>query len=188
HRPRARRRHRPGRRQGPRGLPGSRGREASLRRRRGRARSAGRPRMIPMPLSRIAQWTLGRLQGDGDQLIDSVETDTRTLDTRDGRAALFVALKGANFDGHEHVAAAAGRGARAALVSRAVDAPLPQILVADTERALAALAAALQRPRTGKVVGITGSNGKTSVKQLVHGIVSRSLRAYANPGNRNNEI
>ncbi|WP_298581426.1 UDP-N-acetylmuramoyl-tripeptide--D-alanyl-D-alanine ligase [uncultured Luteimonas sp.] len=144
--------------------------------------------MIPMPLSRIAQWTQGRLHGDGDQLIDAVETDTRTLDTRDGRAALFVALKGANFDGHEHVAAAAGRGARAALVSRAVDAPLPQILVADTERALAALAAALQRPRTGKVVGITGSNGKTSVKQLVHGIVSRSLRAYANPGNRNNEI
>ncbi|MGY1410144.1 MULTISPECIES: UDP-N-acetylmuramoyl-tripeptide--D-alanyl-D-alanine ligase [unclassified Luteimonas] len=144
--------------------------------------------MIPMPLSRIAQWTQGRLEGAGDLLIDAVETDTRTLDTRDGRAALFVALQGANFDGHAHVADAAAHGARAALVSRIVDVALPQVVVADTERALGALAAALQRARSGKVVGITGSNGKTSVKQLVHGILSRTLRVHASPGNRNNEI
>ncbi|MGJ4804853.1 UDP-N-acetylmuramoyl-tripeptide--D-alanyl-D-alanine ligase [Luteimonas sp. SDU82] len=143
--------------------------------------------MNPIPLARIAQWTQGRLQGD-DLTVDAVATDTRTLDIRDGAATLFVALKGATFDGHDHVATAAASGARAALVSRAVGASLPQVVVADTERALAALATALQRTRAGKVVGITGSNGKTSVKQLVHGIASRALRAYANPGNRNNEI
>ncbi len=143
--------------------------------------------MNPMPLARIAQWTQGRLHGE-DLLVDAVQTDTRTLETRDGRATLFVALRGANFDGHDHVAAAAALGARAALVSRLVDAPLPQVLVADTERALASLAAALQHARSGKVVAITGSNGKTSVKQLAYGIAARSMRAYANPGNRNNEI
>ncbi|NLW95459.1 UDP-N-acetylmuramoyl-tripeptide--D-alanyl-D-alanine ligase [Luteimonas wenzhouensis] len=147
--------------------------------------------MRPLPLSRIAQWTGGRLLGDGqatDVLIDAVETDTRTLDARDGRGALFVALKGSHFDGHDHVAAAAAQGARAALVARQVEAPLPQVLVADTERALGALAAALQHARRGRVVGITGSNGKTSVKQLTLEIASRAMRAHANPGNRNNEI
>ena len=147
--------------------------------------------MRPLPLSRIAQWTNGRLHAlgeGGDLLIDAVETDTRTLDASDGRAALFIALHGANFDGHDHVATAAEQGARAALVSREVDVPLPQVVVADTERALAALAAALQHGRGGKAVGITGSNGKTSVKQLTLAILGRAGNAYANPGNRNNEI
>ena len=70
--------------------------------------------MKPLPLSRIAQWTNGRLAGSDDVLIDAVATDTRKLDASDGRAALFIALKGPNFDGHDHVAAAAELGARAA--------------------------------------------------------------------------
>lgn len=143
--------------------------------------------MIPLPLSRIAQWTNGRLVG-GDVLIDAVSTDTRTLDARDGSAVLFIALKGGNFDGHDHVATAAGQGARAVLVSREVDARLPQVVVADTGRALASIAAAMQRARRGKVVAVTGSNGKTTVKQLAHAILRLAGTAYANPGNRNNEI
>jgi len=144
--------------------------------------------MKPLPLSRVAQWTNGRLAGGGDTLVDAVSTDTRTLDASDGRAALFIALKGANFDGHAHVAMAAELGARAALVSSPVDAPLPQVVVANTEQALAALAAALHRARSGKVVGITGSNGKTTVKQLTRAILCLAGSAYANPGNFNNEI
>ena len=144
--------------------------------------------MKPLPLTRIAQWTNGRQIDGCDVLIDAVETDTRTLDASDGRAALFIALKGANFDGHDHVAAAAELGARAALVSREVDVPLPQVVVADTEHALGAIAAALHRGCGGKVVGITGSNGKTTVKQLTHAILRLAGKAYANPGNRNNEI
>jgi UDP-N-acetylmuramoyl-tripeptide--D-alanyl-D-alanine ligase len=143
--------------------------------------------MKPLPLSRIAQWTGGRLHGD-DVLIDAVATDTRTLDASDGRAALYVALKGERFDGHDHVADAAGAGARALLVARELDSALPQVVVADTERALAAFAAALQHTRKAKVIAITGSNGKTSVKSLLLSILQRVGVAYANPGNRNNEI
>jgi UDP-N-acetylmuramoyl-tripeptide--D-alanyl-D-alanine ligase len=148
--------------------------------------------MNPLPLSRIAQWTGGQLLG-ADVLIDAIATDTRTLDTGDGRSVLFIALKGERFDGHDHVGHAADLGARAALVSLAVDAPLPQVLVADTERALASLAAAMQHARRGKVIAITGSNGKTSVKTLLLSILQRAGAAdgrvaHANPGNRNNEI
>src|SRR4249919_2991680 len=147
--------------------------------------------MKPLQLSDIARMTGGRLQGE-NTLIDAIATDTRALPA--GGRTLFVALKGERFDGHDHVAAAAQGGVAAALVSRVVDTsvatgPLPQIVVADTERALADFAGAMQRDRSNvKVVGITGSNGKTSVKTLAMAILSRAGRAYANPGNRNNEI
>jgi UDP-N-acetylmuramoyl-tripeptide--D-alanyl-D-alanine ligase len=152
--------------------------------------------MKPVALSRIAQWTGGRVSGTEagrDVLIDAIATDTRTLDASDGRAALFVALKGERFDGHEHVHEAAEAGVRAALVAHAVDAGVPQVIVADTERALAAFAAAMQHTRDGKVIAITGSNGKTSVKTLLLSILQRTAAAngrvaYANPGNRNNEV
>jgi UDP-N-acetylmuramoyl-tripeptide--D-alanyl-D-alanine ligase len=143
--------------------------------------------MKPVPLSRIAQWTGGRLQGD-DVLIDTIATDTRTLDASDGRATLFVALKGERFDGHAHVGEAVDAGVRAALVSAPLDTAIPQVVVADTERALAAFAAAMQHARPGKVIAVTGSNGKTSVKSLLLSILQQAGRAYANPGNRNNEI
>ena len=143
--------------------------------------------MKAMLLSRIAQWTGGRVHGD-DVEVDAIATDTRVLDAGDGRGPLFVAIAGETFDGHDHVAAAAAGGARAALVARRVEAALPQVVVADTVRALADLAAALQHPRRARVVAITGSNGKTSVKQLLMAILGRVGGAYANPGNRNNEI
>jgi UDP-N-acetylmuramoyl-tripeptide--D-alanyl-D-alanine ligase len=146
--------------------------------------------MKPLRLSDIARMTSGRLHGE-DRMIDAVATDTRALPQ--GGAALFVALKGERFDGHDHVARAAQAGVVAALVSREVDAAIAQVVVADTERALADLATAVQRGRidagsTAKVVAITGSNGKTSVKALIQSILERAGRTYATPGNRNNEI
>jgi UDP-N-acetylmuramoyl-tripeptide--D-alanyl-D-alanine ligase len=147
--------------------------------------------MKPVALSRIAQWTGGRLVGTEagrDVLIDAIATDTRTLDASDGRGALFVALKGERFDGHAHVADAVDAGIRAALVVRVLEVAVPQVVVADTERALAAFAAAMQHARSGKVIAITGSNGKTSVKSLALSILQRAGATYANPGNRNNEI
>lgn len=141
--------------------------------------------MRPLRLSDIARIARGRVRGE-DRTVDAVCTDTRALPA--AGAPLFVALRGARFDGHDHVAAAARGGVAAALVAREVDADLPQVVVADTERALADLAAAMQRERRTRVVAITGSNGKTSVKTLVHAILERAGRAYANPGNRNNEI
>ena len=141
--------------------------------------------MKPLRLSDIARMTQGRLVGE-DRSVDAVATDTRALPQ--GGAALFVALKGERFDGHDHVGKAAQAGVAAALVSRQIDAPVPQVVVADTERALADFAAAVQRERAAKVVAITGSNGKTSVKSLVQSILQRVGKTYATPGNRNNEI
>jgi UDP-N-acetylmuramoyl-tripeptide--D-alanyl-D-alanine ligase len=141
--------------------------------------------MKPMRLSDVARMTGGSLHGD-DIIIDAIATDTRALPAIG--SALFVALKGERFDGHDHVAVAAQGGVAAALVSRVVDAAVPQVVVANTERALADFAAAVQRERDGKVIGITGSNGKTSVKSLTLAVLSRAGSAYANPGNRNNEI
>ncbi len=147
--------------------------------------------MILRTLAWVAQVTGGQLHGGpGGQFVDAVAIDSRNLPT--AKKALFVALKGENFDGHDHVAAAAAGGCVAALVSRRVDAGLPQIVVADTERALAAIATATQRDRArgqgAKVLAITGSNGKTSVKTMLLSILERCGKAYANPGNRNNEI
>ncbi len=142
--------------------------------------------MNPLALSRIAQACNGRLEGE-DVVVDAVVTDSRGL-RADAGAALFVAIAGDNFDGHDHVASAAAAGARAALVSRLVDVALPQVLVGDTVAALGSLAAALQAQRTAQVIAITGSNGKTSVKQLLVPILARCGRTYCNPGNRNNEI
>ncbi|GHA85144.1 UDP-N-acetylmuramoyl-tripeptide--D-alanyl-D-alanine ligase [Lysobacter bugurensis] len=140
-----------------------------------------------MRLSEIAHVTGGRLVGD-DVLVQSVVTDTRTLQPGAAAESLFVALKGERFDGHDHVPGAASAGVGAALVAREIDAACAQVVVADTERALAAFAAHVQRDRTARVVAITGSNGKTSVKTLVLSILEQAGRAYANPGNRNNEI
>ncbi|HEY0503382.1 MAG TPA: UDP-N-acetylmuramoyl-tripeptide--D-alanyl-D-alanine ligase [Lysobacter sp.] len=129
--------------------------------------------------------THGRLVGE-DRVVDAIATDTRALPAQG--AALFVALKGARFDGHDHVSKAAQAGVAAALVSREVDAGVAQIVVADTERALADFATVVQRERPAKVVAITGSNGKTSVKSLTLSILERVGTTYATPGNCNNEI
>ena len=147
--------------------------------------------MRTMPLSRIAEAAGGRLHGADathDVLIDAVATDSRVLDAGDGRAVLFFALRGERFDAHDHLDAAMEGGARAVVVSRPLDLPVPQVVVADTQRALAAFAASLQRRRAGKVFAITGSNGKTSVKTLLLSILQQVGRAHANPGNLNNEI
>ncbi|ALN62907.1 UDP-N-acetylmuramoyl-tripeptide--D-alanyl-D-alanine ligase [Lysobacter antibioticus] len=142
--------------------------------------------MKSLLLSEIARMTGGRLRG-ADAAIDLVVTDTRALP--ETGAALFVALKGERFDGHDHVAKLAGSAVVGALVAREIDARVAQVVVADTERALADLAAAVQAQRSGStVVAITGSNGKTSVKTLTAAILERAGRTYATPGNRNNEI
>ena len=142
--------------------------------------------MTPRSLAWIAQATTGRLSGD-DCIVDAVATDTRVLPQ--GGAPLFVALKGEHFDGHDHLAKAVAGGCVAALVSREVEANVPLVVVADTQRALAHLATAAQRERTQtKVIAITGSNGKTSVKALTEAVLSQAGKTYATPGNRNNEI
>lgn len=139
--------------------------------------------MRPVQLVDIARWTEGRLIG-ADATVTTISTDTRAI----APGALFVALRGERFDAHDFVAQAEAAGAAAVMVSRPVETTLPQVHVADTEEALGELAAGLQQGRPAVVLALTGSNGKTSVKTLLHGILSRAGRTHVNPGNLNNEI
>ena len=137
--------------------------------------------MKTLPLSLLAHMAGGELQGE-DVVVDTVIQDTRSLQP----GSLYVALRGERFDGHDFAYDAAMRGAAALLVEHAVAVELPQVVVADTQLALARIASGLQRDRGGTVVAITGSNGKTSVKTLVHSILQLAGNTYLNPGNRNN--
>jgi len=139
--------------------------------------------MRPVLLSQIAEWCEARLLGE-DMTISHVSTDTRAL----SKGSLFVALRGENHDAHDFIADAEQAGAAAVLVSRPVETSLPQILCADTQEALAEFAAGMQQGRKAVVVALTGSNGKTSVKNLITEILNRTGKTYSTPGNRNNEI
>jgi UDP-N-acetylmuramoyl-tripeptide--D-alanyl-D-alanine ligase len=138
---------------------------------------------MKLKLSDIATWVGGRVVGNGN-FVAGVSTDTRTI----GPGSLFVALKGERYDAHEFVATARERGATAALVERVVDADMPQIVVANTEIALGELARAVRAERDARIVGITGSNGKTTVKTLTASILGKYGRTHVNAGNLNNEI
>lgn len=139
--------------------------------------------MLNLDLATIARCTGGRLQGP-EARVTSVSIDTRNL--ADG--ALFVALRGERHDGHEFLEAARSAGAVAALVQRAANVALPQVVVADTQLALGRIAAEVRRRRDLCVIGITGSNGKTTVKSLVAGILSRHAPTHFSSGSFNNEI
>ncbi|MGA9574122.1 MAG: UDP-N-acetylmuramoyl-tripeptide--D-alanyl-D-alanine ligase, partial [Lysobacterales bacterium] len=101
---------------------------------------------------------------------------------------LFAALPGESFDGHDYVRQAMDRGAVAALVSRSVPADLPQLQVGDVLHALGTLAGHWRLQCPAKVVGITGSNGKTTVKEMVANILRQAGEVLATRGNYNNEL
>ncbi|MEO8777347.1 MAG: UDP-N-acetylmuramoyl-tripeptide--D-alanyl-D-alanine ligase [Rhodanobacter sp.] len=141
-----------------------------------------------MQLGAIAMWTHGRLLG-ADATLDQVEITGVAIDTRKLQPGnLFVALAGDNVDGHDYLEQAAARGAIAALVTRRVESTLPQLLVDDAALALGDFASAVRAQRGVRVVGITGSNGKTTVKTLVASILSRHGRTHVSAGNQNNEL
>lgn len=139
--------------------------------------------MRTVMLSQLATWCEGRLIGE-DVAIERIATDSRENLT----GALFVALRGERFDAHDFAAQAADNGAAALLLHHPIETGLPHILCADTEEALGEIAAGFAASRHSVVLALTGSNGKTSVKTLLYGIMQKAGRAYANPGNRNNEI
>jgi UDP-N-acetylmuramoyl-tripeptide--D-alanyl-D-alanine ligase len=117
-----------------------------------------------------------------------VSTDTRELQA----GQLFVALSGPSFDGHDFVAQARQKGAVGAVVSRALSeegmVDFPQILVVDTQRAFAQLAGNWRAQFSIPVVGITGSNGKTTVKEMLAAILSQQGAVLATQANFNNEV
>jgi UDP-N-acetylmuramoyl-tripeptide--D-alanyl-D-alanine ligase len=136
-------------------------------------------------LQEAAHAAAGRLVGE-DRAYGVVSTDSRTLPP----GALFVALRGPNFDGADFVAAAHARGAVGALVERAVaDVPLPQIEVPDDAlRGLQRLGRAWRGNFSIPIVGVGGSNGKTTAKEMTSAILSRRGPCMATHGNLNNHI
>ena len=125
----------------------------------------------------------GRLLG-ADAFFTAVGTDSRA----DCTGQLFVALRGERFDGHDFVAAAATRGAAAALVDHPLPLDLPQWVVDDTRLALGRLAAAWRERFPGRVAAVTGSNGKTTVKEMLAAVLSQAGATRATKGNLNNDI
>ena len=140
-----------------------------------------------MRLSELQLPLSGRLVG-ADASFSAVSTDSRAIQP----GQLFIALTGPRFDGHAYLAEVAAKGAVAALVAREVEgAPLPQLVVADTRLALGRLGALNREAFKGPVAAITGSSGKTSVKEMLASIL-RSAHGHdavlATRGNLNNDL
>jgi UDP-N-acetylmuramoyl-tripeptide--D-alanyl-D-alanine ligase len=134
-------------------------------------------------LATAADFVNGRLHG-ADRAFNGVSTDTRTLT----QGELFVALQGPNFDGCDYVGQAHDKGAAGALVPRLVDEAIAQIAVEDSRRALGELGAAWRQQLSPIVVGITGSNGKTTLKELTAACLATAAPTLATQGNLNNDI
>lgn len=156
--------------------------------------------MSMMRLSEAARAISARLRGE-DRTFEAVSTDTRTLAPH----ALFVALKGEHFDGHDFLAQAVEQRAAGALIqdsgTRREDAagPLPLLVVGDTRQALGELAAYWRKKFSAPLVALTGSNGKTTVKEMLASILRERMVAefpdedsqtgiLATRGNLNNDI
>jgi UDP-N-acetylmuramoyl-tripeptide--D-alanyl-D-alanine ligase len=127
---------------------------------------------------------LGATLHGPDARFDSVAIDSREV--RPG--GLFVALAGSRVNGHDFLAAARESGAVAAMVEHLVDDPLPQLLVHDTQRGIGQLAAIARQAYKGPMVAITGSSGKTSVKEILAAILREAGPVLATRGNLNNEL
>ncbi|HEX4928235.1 MAG TPA: UDP-N-acetylmuramoyl-tripeptide--D-alanyl-D-alanine ligase [Burkholderiales bacterium] len=146
-----------------------------------------------MTLAEAAEAVAGRTSG-APARFTGVSTDSRALKAGE----LFVALRGERFDGHDFLASAAERGAAAAMVDRAYGGPfpLPVLIVADTRRALGDLARTWRRRFSPALVAITGSNGKTTVKEMLAAVLRLHAReeaadeaaVLATAGNLNNDI
>ena len=139
--------------------------------------------MINVTLKQLADILRGELHGD-DRLIADVTTDTRKLTP----GCLFVALKGERFDAHDFAQTAKDGGAGALLVSRKLDIDLPQLVVSDTRLAFGELAAWVRQQVPARVVALTGSSGKTSVKEMTAAILSQCGNTLYTAGNLNNDI
>lgn len=134
-------------------------------------------------LQSLAEATRGRLIG-ADSTFGAVTSDSRRMEVD----ALFVCLEGVHFDGHDFTRVAEETGAAGLLTHHDVDSALPQVRVADTLAGLADFAHAWRRAHTVRTVGVTGSNGKTTVKNLLAAVLAQVAPTLATSGNYNNLI
>jgi UDP-N-acetylmuramoyl-tripeptide--D-alanyl-D-alanine ligase len=138
---------------------------------------------VKRTLAQFAAVCGGRLEGADAEFAD-VLIDSRKVRGGD----LFLALPGEHTDGHVFVGAAAAAGAVGAVVSRKIDVPLPQVLVSDVARALSLAGAAWRAAFRAPVVGVAGSNGKTTTKEMLSSILAQRGECLATRGNLNNHV
>jgi UDP-N-acetylmuramoyl-tripeptide--D-alanyl-D-alanine ligase len=139
--------------------------------------------MSARTLAWVAQVTGGQLRG-ADRSWSRASTDTRRI----AAGELFVALVGPNHDGHDHAEQARARGAAGLLVARPLPVELPQVVVEETRLAFGRMAAAWRARFSLPLVGVTGSNGKTTAKQMLASVLGRRGACHATPGNLNNDV
>ncbi|UUY08770.1 UDP-N-acetylmuramoyl-tripeptide--D-alanyl-D-alanine ligase [Pseudomonas sp. J452] len=140
----------------------------------------------PLLLSEVAPALHARLLG-ADVAFSAVSTDSRKIEA----GQLFVALTGPNFDGHDYLAEVAGKGAVAALVEREVaGSDLPQLIVSDSRVGLGRLGALNRNAFSQPLAAVTGSSGKTTVKEMLASILRAGLQGsvLATRGNLNNDL
>lgn len=139
--------------------------------------------MIRVSLRQLADILDARLLGD-DLFVDDISTDTRKLTA----GCLFVALRGEQFDAHDYADVAVKEGAVALLVSKHLPVNVPQLVVQDTRQALGAIGRWVRQQSRAKVVALTGSSGKTSVKEMTASILRQCGNVLYTAGNFNNDI
>ena len=134
-------------------------------------------------LAQAAAWTKGEAKGEA--VLSAVTTDSRQIPEN----ALFLPLRGERFDAHDFIGKAVGGGAAAVVSHRAnEDYPVPALYVENTAQALLDLAGGYRALCGGKVIGVTGSVGKTTTKELLYAVAAQKFRAQKTEGNLNNEI
>lgn len=144
--------------------------------------------MIPISIQTLANFTAGSLRGDGSRLVTNVNTDSRKIAVGD----VFVALVGDKFDAHDFIPQVAAAGAAAVIVSKINPAwgtlPCAVIEVGDTLVALQNMAGGYRQHHHPLIIGLTGSNGKTSTKDLAAIVMAKKFQTRATLGNLNNHI
>lgn len=145
--------------------------------------------MIPVSLNQLAEILGGTIVGDGEIVVSgSCQSDSRLCEI----GSLFFAKPGDTADGHDFVAAAQSQGALVAVVQRRVDCDIAQLVVPNTMTAMATLAswliAELRKSGKLKVIGITGSNGKTTTKNMLREILSSQGPTIAPIESYNNQV
>ncbi len=139
--------------------------------------------MLNMSLQEMSR-VVGVECTDSNIRIDSISIDTRTLNPGD----CYLALKGAQFDGHDFVVQAEELQAAAIICESSQEINIPQVVVSNTRDALAKLGRANRHKSAAKIVAVTGSNGKTTVKEMIASILTEVGQTLATSGNLNNDI
>ena len=134
-------------------------------------------------LSALAQKLDGELMG-GDIAFSQLSTDSRTLSHGD----MYLALNGDRFDGNDFVVEAITKGASGAIVSKELDIDCPMLRVPDTHAALGEIAKLNRQRSSAKVIALTGSQGKTTVKEMIHRMLSNQASTLVTHANLNNTI